>query len=59
LLEEEVLEETEEAITLMINNYKKNSTKKWIICFIFTLFGIIPSYLPSIIYRITNSLSDR
>jgi len=59
LLEEEVLEETEEAITAMINNYKKNSTKKWIVCFVFVLLGILPSFIPYIIYRLTNSLSNR
>ena len=59
LLEEEVLEETEEAITVMINNYKKNSTKKWIVCFVFILLGILPSFIPYAIYRLTNSWSNR
>ena len=59
LLEKEVLEETEEAITMMINDYKKNSTKKWIVCLIVTLLGILPSFLPYGIYRVLNSLSNR
>ena len=44
---------------MMINNYKKNSTKKWVVCFIFTLLGILPSFLPYAIYRLTNSWSNR
>ena len=44
---------------MMINDYKKNSTKKWIVCLIVTLLGILPSFLPYGIYRVLNSLSNR
>lgn len=44
---------------MMINNYKKNSTRKWVVCFIITLIGVIPSFFPYVIYRLSLSFSDR
>ena len=43
----------------MVNQYKKNGTKKWIVCFIVIFLSIPLGFAPYTIYRLTHSVSDR